>query len=69
MLRIVGLDYIRLDEAISSEGGNRSSGERQLLSLARALLRHTNVYIFDESTASLDSNADHKVSPIVSIIV
>ena len=62
MLHTVGLDHVNLEEAISSEGGNRSSGERQLLSLARALLRNTNVYIFDESTASLDSNADYKVS-------
>ena len=62
MLHTVGLDHVNLEEAISSEGGNRSSGERQLLSLARALLRNTNVYIFDESTASLDSNADNKVS-------
>lgn len=44
------------------EGGiGLSGGERQRLSIARAFLRHPKLYIFDESTANLDSATAEKV--------
>ncbi len=44
------------------EGGTMlSGGERQRLAIARAFLRTPKIYIFDESTANLDTNTSEKV--------
>lgn len=43
-----------LDAAITQGGGNVSGGQRQRLSLARALLRRPDVYLFDDCFSALD---------------
>lgn len=40
---------------------NLSGGEKQRISLARGLLRNTEIFLFDEVTASLDTKIEHEV--------
>jgi ATP-binding cassette, subfamily B, multidrug efflux pump len=50
-----------LDTFIAQGGKNVSGGQKQRLSIARALVRKPEIYIFDDSFSALDSKTDAKV--------
>lgn len=48
----------RLDAPVSQGGTNFSGGQRQRLAIARALMKHADLYIFDDSFSALDFKTD-----------
>ncbi len=50
-----------IDTVLSDRGGKLSTGQRQRLSIARAVVRDTPILVLDEPTAALDAATEHRV--------
>ncbi len=50
-----------IDTEMTESGSSLSSGERQLISIARALAHDPDLIIFDEATSYVDSETEHKI--------
>ena len=61
-LEILDIDYLLEEEGlnffIKEDGVNLSAGEKQLICMARAMLRKSKIMIMDEATASVDYSSE-----------
>jgi ATP-binding cassette, subfamily B, bacterial len=74
-VRLVGLSDLvdrtpqGLDAVVHERGQSLSSGERQLLALARAFLAHPRVLVLDEATSNLDLQTETRVEAALDVLL
>ncbi|KAH8099045.1 ATPase [Aureococcus anophagefferens] len=64
-LDAAGLGALALDHVVKADGGSLSAGEKQLLGVARALLRKTKVVVMDEPSSNVDEHTDAAVQRVL----
>ncbi|KAG8856642.1 hypothetical protein FRC20_000439 [Serendipita sp. 405] len=57
--------FTTLEEQISVAGGSLSAGQRQLVALARAMLRRSQVVLTDEATSAIDLELDDQIQQTI----
>ncbi|HEY1988738.1 MAG TPA: ABC transporter ATP-binding protein [Acidimicrobiales bacterium] len=74
-VRAVGLEEViervpaGVDTVVHERGQTLSSGERQLLALARAFLAHPRVLVLDEATSNLDLQSETKIESALDVLL
>lgn len=67
--RVNLLDFVQsqggLDMPLMERASNLSGGQRQRLALARALLKDSPIYIFDEATSNIDAESEEDIMGVI----
>jgi ABC-type multidrug transport system fused ATPase/permease subunit len=65
MSKEVSSNPLKIDMVVEEGGSNFSVGQKQLLCLARALLRPTPILVIDEATANVDYETDARIQSVL----
>ena len=61
-LELAQVDFVEnLAEEVTQGGSNFSGGQKQRLSIARAIINHHEFYLFDDCFSALDMNTERKI--------
>ena len=60
--------YEILDKMVEQNGTNLSVGEKQLICIARAMIRKTKIIVMDEATANIDMATEEKIQKALDIV-
>ena len=74
ILKKIGFEYTESDDQILNRkieqgGANLSVGEKQLVCIARAIIRKTKIIVMDEATANIDMKTEEKIQKALQYVL